>query len=415
MKQPQARSPHSASGSLVLLVHFGDAQFRGSERCLLNVAKGIVESGGEFILWTNHETLASMAAPFAREVVLSDFSGAVGFSDGQGLSRIRAWLGLVSHAMKLIRRARPALVICNSLAPCQWMIPASLFTGTPTLAYIHTSYLPKLRLLSFAYGASHLIDVSEYALQNFARDGFPARHCTIVYNGVDDLAEAKRGALQDMRAALGIANEEFVVTSLCALVEWKRVDLIIEAFRLAAATPGRRMTLVVVGDGPCLARLKEAAGDARVIFCGWCDDVSAMLGASDCVVSAAEKEAFALSLLEAGSMGIPVIGARAGGTMEAIVDGETGLFADPGSASSFASRMLALRDDEQLRQRLGERARQTFQQRFQVQRMQQDINALVEGFVSRKRGFGEGLLARAWRLAWYSMKLSARRLQDGLR
>lgn len=415
MRQSRATSHPSTSGSLVLLVHFGDAQFRGSERCLLNVAKGMVDHGCEVVLWTNHEMLANLAAPLAREVVLSDFSGALGFGDGKAGRRIGAWLGLISHAMTLIRRARPTLVICNSLAPCQWIVPASLFTGTPVLAYIHTSYLPKLRLLSLAYGASHLIGVSEYALQNFARDGFPARHCSIVYNGVDDLAEAKRGALVNMRAALGIADEEFVVTSLCALVEWKRVDLIIEAFKLAAATPGRRMTLVVVGDGPCLASLKAAAGDARVIFCGWFDDVGAILAASDCVVSAAEKEAFALSLLEAASMGIPVIGARAGGTMEAIVDGETGLFADPGSVASFADRMLALRDDAQFRQRLGERARQVFQQRFQVQRMQQEINALVDSFARRKRGFGESFFARACRLAWYTMKLSARRLQGGLR
>lgn len=414
MSHARADTSPSASRPLVLLVHFGDAQLRGSERCLLNVAKGIAASGHELILWTNHATLAGLVAPLAREVLLSDFSCAIGFAGGKSGRRIAGLYSLIREARSLIRRTRPTLVICNSLAPCQWMVPASLLTGTPALAYVHTSYLPKLRLLSFAYGASHLIGVSEYALRNFAQDGFPRQRVSIVYNGVDDLAEARRGALSNTRAALGLADDEFVVASLSALVAWKRVDLIVEAFRLASAQPGRRMALVVVGDGPCLAELREAAQGLRVIFCGWSDDVGAILGASDCVVSAAEKEAFALSLLEAASMGIPVVGARAGGTVEAIVDGHTGLFAEPGSAASFAERMLALRDDDALRRALGANARAMFRERFQVQRMQRDINALIDGFAKGKRDFGTGALSRAWRLAWYSLKLSARRLQGGL-
>ncbi|MBK4736727.1 glycosyltransferase family 4 protein [Noviherbaspirillum pedocola] len=416
MEQARATGVQVEAAPLVLLVHFGDAQFRGSERCLLNAAKGIAECGYELVLWTNHATLAAMVAPLAREILLSDFSAPIGFGAGSGKVRsVAALMGLIRQARALIRRLRPNLILCNSLAPCQWMIPASLLTGTPTLAYIHTSYRPKLRLLSFAYGASHLIGVSAYALQNFVRDGFPEGRFSIVYNGVDDLAEARKGAMANMRATLGIAENEFVIASLSALVEWKRVDLIVEAFKLASTSPGRNLTLIVVGDGPCLPRLKEAAGGARVIFCGWCDDVAAILGAADCVVSAAEQEAFALSLLEAASMGVPVIGARAGGTVEAIVDGETGLFAEPGSAASFASCMLRLRDDPELRQRLGASARQAFQERYQVRRMQRDINTLVNSYSRRERRLGEGMLARAWRLAWYSVKLSAWRVQNAWR
>lgn len=416
MELARAMTLRTTAAPLVLLVHFGDAQFRGSERCLLNAARGLADCGYELVLWTNHAALAAMAAPLARETLLADFSVAIGFGgSGRRTHRVAAVMRLIRQGMALIRRVRPSLVICNSLAPCQWMIPASLLTGTPTLAYIHTSYRPKLRLLSFAYGATHLIGVSAYAMQSFVRDGFPQGRFSVVYNGVDDLAEARKGAMENMRASLGIADNEFVIASLCALVEWKRVDLIVEAFRLASANPARNMTLIIVGDGPCLAQLKEAARGARVIFCGWCADVAGILGAANCVVSAAEQEAFALSLLEAASMGIPVIGARAGGTVEAVVDGETGLFAEPGSAASFARGMLRLHDDCALRQRLGANARLAFQERYRVERMQRDINTLVDNYSGRQRRAGEDALARSWRLAWYSVKLGARRLQEGWR
>lgn len=396
---------------VVLLVHFGDPQFRGSERCLLNLIKGIDLTNYSIVLWSNHESLSDAVGHLATEIVLDDFPSPFSYDPTKPISeRLFESFGLISKARKLIKRTRPTLIICNSLAPCQWMLPASIFAGIPLLVYLHSTYLPKSRLLSFAFGASHLIAVSKFSVENFLADGFPEKNFSVIYSGVDDLSNPKLLTRPNLRQDLGIGADEFVLASLSALVKVKNVDLIIEAFKRAASFPGQKMALIIVGDGPCFKELQARAEGYRIFFCGWRDDPSNILAAADCFISATEREALGLSILEAASMELPLIGARAGGVVEVIVDGETGLLADRGNLGSFANCMIQLRDDPDFRTKLGRSARQSFEQRFQVKRMQCEINALIDRYSNQEKHDIRNLIERTFRLAKLSLRLTVSRI-----
>jgi glycosyltransferase involved in cell wall biosynthesis len=274
----------------------------------------------------------------------------------------------------------------------------------PLLTYLHTNYLPKSRFFSFAYASSCIVAVSEFALRPFRNDGYPNTRAMIIYNGVDDLAEVKPSKDIGLREELGIEPDEFLVMSLSALVDWKKVDLIIEAFKIVERAPGKRFVLVVVGDGPRLEALKELGRGHRIIFCGWRSDIANVMGSADCVAVASEKEAFALNILEAASMSIPVIGANAGGIREAIVDRETGFLVEPGSAQGFAKAILALQNDPNLCRAIGKKAREAFELKFRVQRMQSDMNGLINVLASKK----EPIAPRFWRLFHLSAMLLVR-------
>ena len=107
---------------------------------------------------------------------------------------------------------------------------------------------------------------------------------------------------------------------LSRLVPYKRVDLAVQAF----AGGGRR--LVIVGTGPLLSELKRIAS-ANVTFTGWVDDSTAidLLAHAKALVFPGEED-FGIVPVEAQAVGCPVIAYNAGGVVDTVTQGETGIF-----------------------------------------------------------------------------------------
>ncbi|HEY3827968.1 MAG TPA: glycosyltransferase [Solirubrobacteraceae bacterium] len=113
----------------------------------------------------------------------------------------------------------------------------------------------------------------------------------------------------------------------------KRVELAIEAARRA------EVPFVVVGSGPDLERLRIAHGD-RVKFTGRVDDeelVDLVSRARGQIVPNVEE--FGIAAVEAQAAGRPVIAAGAGGALETVVDGETGILVTPDSVEALAEAL----------------------------------------------------------------------------
>jgi len=121
-------------------------------------------------------------------------------------------------------------------------------------------------------------------------------------------------------------KEDFYFTA-SRLVPYKRVDLIVEAF---AKMPGRR--LIVIGDGPEMARVRKLAGP-NVILLGYQPDEILLdhLQRARAFIFAAEED-FGILPVEAQACGTPVIAFGKGGTLETIIGldskdgGPTGVF-----------------------------------------------------------------------------------------
>ncbi len=101
--------------------------------------------------------------------------------------------------------------------------------------------------------------------------------------------------------------------TVSALVPYKRVDLLIDAFRTLA---GR--TLVIIGDGPDRDRLQRLAGP-NVMFTGRVSDAerNQRVARARAFVFAAEED-FGIAPLEAQGLGVPVIAFREGAAAETI-------------------------------------------------------------------------------------------------
>lgn len=107
------------------------------------------------------------------------------------------------------------------------------------------------------------------------------------------------------------------------LMPYKNVDAVVRAVN---SLPDTR--LVVVGIGPELERLRSLAGP-RVRLVGRVDDEELRwLYRNAAALVAASYEDYGLSPLEAGMFGRPSVALRAGGFLDTVVEGETGVFFD---------------------------------------------------------------------------------------
>jgi len=117
------------------------------------------------------------------------------------------------------------------------------------------------------------------------------------------------------------------------LVGYKRIDLAVEA----CTRTGRR--LVVVGDGPVRQTLEAMAGPT-VEFRGRLSEEAMQDAMSHCrALLFCGEEDFGITPVEAMAAGRPVLAYGAGGALETVVEGETGLFFDQPSADSLIGCM----------------------------------------------------------------------------
>jgi glycosyltransferase involved in cell wall biosynthesis len=130
-----------------------------------------------------------------------------------------------------------------------------------------------------------------------------------------------------------VHEDYFLVLS--RLVSYKRIDLAV-----AACTELNRK-LVVIGDGPDRARLEKIAGPT-VRFLGRQSDEAVARYAARCrALLFPGEEDFGMTPLEVNAAGRPVIAFRAGGALETVVEGRTGLFFDQPEPASL---MQAIKD-----------------------------------------------------------------------
>ncbi len=123
-----------------------------------------------------------------------------------------------------------------------------------------------------------------------------------------------------------------------ALVPYKRIDVAIDAARLAG------MPLKVIGQGPERARLEAHAAGAEVEFLGFQPDDSVR----DCYRRAAAvllpgEEDFGIVPVEAQACGRPVVALGVGGACETVLDRITGVLVAEPTADAFAEGLAAVR------------------------------------------------------------------------
>jgi trehalose synthase len=181
-----------------------------------------------------------------------------------------------------------------------------------------------------------------------------------------------------------------LVVQISRFDKWKDPQGVIAAFRRARKKVD--CTLVLVGnvatDDPEGQEVFEslcACAEERILILSVQDSalVNALQRRADVVLQKSIREGFGLTVAEAMWKGAAVIGGRVGGIKHQIEDGVSGFLVD--SIDEAAERIVELVKNENLRRRLGARAKESVRQRFLMTRLMEDWLDLVASFETRFR------------------------------
>ena len=226
---------------------------------------------------------------------------------------------------------------------------------------------------AMAPGVDAVLTSTPRKIDGMRRRGYPEGRIRVVPNGIDPLVPS--APRDELRARLGLRDDEVAVLNISVLRPEKRVD----AFAAAVArarTDEPSVHGLVAGDGPERPAV-EAAGRDAVTLLGHRDDIADVVAASDVVCLASGAEASPLALLEAMSLGLPVIAPDVGGVSEIVLDGRTGVLVAPLDDAALARAIVALARDPARRRELGETGRRRQRELFAADTMNDGYAAVL--------------------------------------
>jgi glycosyltransferase involved in cell wall biosynthesis len=334
----------------------------------------------EDLLWLVREHLGEPAELLAR--------------DSATLGSGRAVMGLLRGGLdpdqvaRAVRASRARVVHAHNLQPALgWRaLAAARAAGARVVLHLHQyrlvcaigvcftrgaectrchgrNTLPGVRLNcraslpeAVAYGASLALWQGRLAEQadavivpsSFARERLRALGAPLPWDRVHVLAPPVRPAAAAAGGDAQAEPQEPYALVVSRLSPEKGVDVAIDACRLAG------MPLVVAGEGPEQAALRERAGSSRVRFAGRVEDselARLRAGAAVAIVPSRSAETFGLAAAEAMAAGVPVLASSVGALPE-LVEGEC-LFPS-GDAAALAEAIPRLAGDRSV----GERGRE---------------------------------------------------------
>lgn len=145
-------------------------------------------------------------------------------------------------------------------------------------------------------------------------------------------------------------GEKVVVGYVGRLAAEKQVRRLAEV----ACVPGIR--LVIIGDGPERAWLEKHLPDARFPGLLRGEDLAQALASLDVFVHTGASETFCQTVQEAQASGVPVVAPAAGGPLDLVTTGRTGLLYDPIDKKALRRTVATLVGDQQLREDLARAA-----------------------------------------------------------
>jgi glycosyltransferase involved in cell wall biosynthesis len=308
---------------------------------------------------------------------------------------------------RIFRSERPSVVHTFDSKPGVWGRLAARIAGVPvvigTLPGLGSLYAApswKGRLVRLAYEplqklACRLADVTTLQNEDDAREFerrrvvSPSRMRIIRGSGVQTDVFAPTESEPGWASAPGL-EASIGVVMISRVVRSKGVLEFAAAAR-AAQRADRAIRFVLVGqdDPESLDSLTPVELDEvrdSVMWLGPRDDVKEILAAADIfVLPSYYREGVPRVLLEAASMGLPLVAADVPGSRDVVEHGVNGFLVPPRNSTAITEAVLRLAESPTLRLRFGERSRERAVSQFDLVRVAARIASLYRELLRAKR------------------------------
>ncbi|MCO5321156.1 MAG: glycosyltransferase [Microthrixaceae bacterium] len=269
----------------------------------------------------------------------------------------------VLELARLVRRERLDVVHAHSPMPASVARPlVRLISPRTRLIYTEHNrwdrYSAPTRVANrITYSLNH----ETFAVSDDCRDTVSPRlrpEVETLIHGIDvDAVAAHRADRESMRSELGISDETVVIGTVANLRVQKNYPLLLEvASEVTADNPD--VLFLSVGQGPLEQELKALHQDLglgdRFRFLGFRQDVHRVMSSFDAFCLSSDHEGLPVALMEAKTLGLPVVATAVGGVANAVGDGEDGLLVPARNPEALRVALERLINDPLQRGRLAE-------------------------------------------------------------
>jgi glycosyltransferase involved in cell wall biosynthesis len=225
---------------------------------------------------------------------------------------------------KLISKVNPDVISCHSSTD-HWLSALARLTLNIKPAIVRTRHISTHvhRNISSKWlynnGCESIMTTSESIKKDLTQDKFVCTHITSVPTGIDTDIFIPGNKIQQ-RKTLNLPQKHFIFGIVATLRSWKGHGDLIQAFNLLK---NPMCTLVIIGDGPqmenCKKLAKISSHPENIQFTGDVRNIVSYLQAIDCfILPSYANEGVPQALLQAMSVGLPIISCPVGGIPETL-------------------------------------------------------------------------------------------------
>ncbi|MFE7071038.1 glycosyltransferase family 4 protein [Streptomyces sp. NPDC057620] len=272
----------------------------------------------------------------------------------------RVAAAITAHRADIVHLASPFVLGVRGMAAAGRLgIPAVAVYQTDLAGYART-YISTgeatawRRIRSVHAAADRTLAPSTAALHDLEAHGVP--RVRLWPRGVDTVRFRPPHRDDALRRELA-PNGELIVGYVGRLAPEKQIELLAGACGL----PGVRV--VVVGDGPSRPSLDQALPGAVFLGRRTGDELARIFASLDVFVHTGPFETFCQTVQEAMASGVPVVAPAAGGPLDLVAHGRTGLLVPPRDEAAVRDAVWSLAADPALRAAYGAEARRTVEGR----------------------------------------------------
>lgn len=230
--------------------------------------------------------------------------------------------------------------------------------------------------------SDRIIAVSQACKENLTDGGIDEERITVMLNGVEAVAPVLIDEARAIKIHYNIDPDDFVLGIMARIEDYKGHVYILEALR-RLVDQGRKVKLIIAGDGDYLPTVKakcaELGLENHVVFAGFVRNVAGILSIMDLQLNASYgTEASSLAMIEAFSMGIPVVASDYGGNPWMVEPGQNGYLFPSRDSAAMAEAIGKLMDDRDLYLYMCRRSKEIYRQRFTGEIFARNVEAVYD-------------------------------------
>ena len=263
----------------------------------------------------------------------------------------------IFRLLKIIRKYQIDIIHVRSRAPAWSCFFASKFSGKKFISTFHGTYnfnnIMKKFYNSIMLRTDGTIAISEF-IENQIKNQYSItpKYLKVIYRGINtkifNSNNVNLERIEQLKKQYSLGSDSIKILLPGRLTGWKGHSVLVQAIAQVIKSVQNKIEVLFVGPDENLAlkkRLKDQIESLNMTeifhFIGSSDEMANIYALSDIVISSStDPEAFGRIAVEAQSMGKFVIASNHGGSVETVIDNETGYLYSPQNHEELADRII---------------------------------------------------------------------------